>query len=44
VKGGSEVPQLCKRCQGRGDAHFLTCPYLTLEPGWYDRVTPDEVW
>jgi len=26
----NEVPQVCMRCTGRGDAHLLTCATLRL--------------
>jgi hypothetical protein len=27
---GNPLPQICRHCTGRGDAHYLTCPLLQL--------------
>lgn len=36
----SHSPVACKRCTGRGNAHYLTCPTLRL-PAGYDFKLDD---
>jgi hypothetical protein len=37
------TPQVCKKCTGTG-THFLTCPILTLKPGWAFTEEDDDKW
>ena len=37
--GQHRVPAPCPRCTGYGDAHYLTCPTLRLEPSAEEIAT-----
>ena len=34
----------CLKCTAPNDAHYLTCPTLRLDPGWYSRVVIPDAW
>lgn len=34
--------QICRRCAGYGNAHFLHCPRLALHQDWYERTWQHE--